>query len=78
MSDLNNNINLLNQRICELETKLSFQENTIEDLNNVIINQQFSLDKMQQQLRLLAQKMRNLEPNNNIASQSEETPPPHY
>lgn len=78
MSDLNNNINLLNQRICELETKLSFQENTIEDLNNVIINQQFSLDKMQQQLRLLAQKIRNLEPNNNIASQSEETPPPHY
>lgn len=78
MSDLNNNINLLNQRICELETKLSFQENTIEDLNNVIINQQFSLDKIQQQLRLLAQKMRNLEPNNNIASQSEETPPPHY
>lgn len=78
MSDLNNNINLLNRRICELETKLSFQENTIEDLNNVIINQQFSLDKMQQQLRLLAQKMRNLEPNNNIASQSEETPPPHY
>lgn len=78
MSDLNNNINLLNRRICELETKLSFQENTIEDLNNVIINQQFSLDKMQQQLRLLAQKIRNLEPNNNIASQSEETPPPHY
>ncbi|MBV7388846.1 SlyX family protein [Pasteurellaceae bacterium TAE3-ERU1] len=71
-----NNHDLLN-RIAELETKITFQEGLIDDLNQALITQQFALDKLQQQVRLLAQKLTDLQPSN-IASMSEETPPPHY
>ncbi|MBE2895059.1 SlyX family protein [Spirabiliibacterium falconis] len=67
---------LLSQ-IAELETKITFQEGMIDDLNQALINQQFAIDKLQQQVRLLARKLTDLQ-TSNIASMSEETPPPHY
>ncbi len=63
--------------VTELETKIAFQEHTIEELNQAIIDQQFLLDKLQQQVRHLAEKLQGMQPSN-IASRSEETPPPHY
>lgn len=70
-------LNKLQQQLAELEVKLTFQEGTIDDLNQSIIEQQFIIDRLQQQVRLLAGKLSNLQPSN-IASQAEETPPPHY
>ncbi len=70
------NHQLLTQ-IAELETKIAFQESTIEDLNQVLIQQQFVLDKLQTQVRHIAEKLKNTQ-SSNIASLSEETPPPHY
>ncbi|ACA31586.1 SlyX family protein [Histophilus somni] len=67
----------LDQRIAELEMKIAFQENTLEELNQALIDQQFVLDKMQLQLRYMASKLKDLQ-SSNIASQAEETPPPHY
>lgn len=69
--------NELNQRLIELETKLAFQEMTIEELNQALISQQFMLDKLQLQLRQMAEKFQGLSASN-IASRAEETPPPHY
>ncbi|WP_040976052.1 SlyX family protein [Necropsobacter massiliensis] len=65
------------QRLAELETKIAFQEKMLEDLNQALVAQQFALDKMQLQLRYLANKLKDMQPSN-IASQAEETPPPHY
>lgn len=67
----------LEQRIAELEMKSTFQETVIEELNQALIKQQFILDKMQLQLRYVVNKMKDMRPSN-IASQAEETPPPHY
>lgn len=67
----------LQQQLAELEIKTTFQEGTIEDLNQALIEQQFIIDRLQQQVRLLAHKLTDLQPSN-IASQAEETPPPHY
>ncbi|MDP8051208.1 SlyX family protein [Pasteurella atlantica] len=67
----------LSTYIAELETKIAFQELAIEDLNQAIIQQQFILDKLQIQVRHLAEKLTNSQPSN-IASLAEETPPPHY
>ena len=72
-----NQFDYLIARMDELETKVAFQENTIEQLNQALIEQQFIIDKMQLQLRYLAQKLKDVQPSN-IATQSEETPPPHY
>ncbi len=67
----------LQEKINELESKIAFQELAIEELNQSLIEQQFIIDKLNIQLRHLAQKMQNIAPSN-IASMSEETPPPHY
>lgn len=72
-----NQFDYLIARMDELETKVTFQENTIEQLNQALIEQQFIIDKMQLQLRYLAQKLKDMQPSN-IATQAEETPPPHY
>ncbi|WP_032093906.1 MULTISPECIES: SlyX family protein [Pasteurellaceae] len=64
-------------QIAELEMKIAFQEKLLEDLNQALVAQQFAIDKMQLQLRYLANKLKDMQPSN-IASQSEETPPPHY
>lgn len=63
--------------LVELETKLAFQEQTIEELNQALIEQQFALDKLQLQVRHLAEKLQGAV-GSQVASRAEETPPPHY
>lgn len=69
--------NELLARIAELETKVAFQEGTIEELNQALIHHQFVLDKLQTQVRHVAEKLQGVQ-SSNIVSQAEETPPPHY
>ncbi|BFU60507.1 MULTISPECIES: SlyX family protein [Rodentibacter] len=68
---------VLENRIAELETKVTFQEQLLEELNQALVQQQFDMDKMQMQLRYIVSKLKDVQPSN-IASQAEETPPPHY
>ena len=68
---------MLENRIEELEMKIAFQEQLLDELNHALVQQQFDIDKMQVQLRYMANKLKDFQPSN-IASQSEETPPPHY
>ncbi|WP_299016795.1 SlyX family protein [uncultured Photobacterium sp.] len=70
-------IEKLQAQIDELEMKQAFQEQTIEDLNQALTAQQFLIDKMQVQLKFMVGKVKGMEPSN-LASESEETPPPHY
>lgn len=70
-------IDLLSKRIELLETKLTFQDLTIEELNQMVIQLQLESSKLKEQLMLLSQKLQAAQVSN-IASMSEETPPPHY
>lgn len=67
----------MHNRIEQLETKISFQEITIEELNQMVIQLQLELSKLKHQITLLSKKLQTL-PVSNIAPQSEEIPPPHY
>ncbi|GGJ03700.1 protein SlyX [Shewanella hanedai] len=67
----------LAQRVEDLEMKLAFQESTIEELDQQMIKLNDLLAFQQQQLRLLVSKLQSVEPSN-MASPSEEAPPPHY
>ncbi|MGF1699954.1 SlyX family protein [Photobacterium makurazakiensis] len=70
-------IEQLQARIDELEMKQAFQEQTIEDLNQALTAQQFVLDNVQTQMKFMVGKVKGIEPSN-LASEADETPPPHY
>lgn len=64
-------------RLDELEAKLAFTEDLIDTLNQTVIRQQDQLDLLQQQLRLLHQRMQESRPDDVSGNPSDEVPP-HY
>ncbi|AUD61567.1 MAG: SlyX family protein [Gammaproteobacteria bacterium] len=64
-------------QIEDLETKLAFQELTVEELNQEVIKLNRLVAHQQHQIHLLIGKLQDMEPSN-MATQAEETPPPHY
>jgi uncharacterized coiled-coil protein SlyX len=57
-----------------LQTKLSFVEDALQQLSDVLVAQQQRMDRLEGQLELLVSQLRNqAEP-----GPQEEPPPPHY
>ena len=77
MSEQDLNYKILNDKIIELESKLAFQEHTIQELNDVVTSQQTELMMFKKQLIKINAQLEN-QPSSNIADASQETPPPHY
>ena len=67
----------MDQRITELEIRLTHIEDTIDVLNQTIIDQHKRVDQLQLQISVLEKKLK-AAASSNIAHESEETPPPHY
>jgi len=65
------------ERIVELETKLSFQEHLIQELNEALTHQQQQLDTLQHKLDTMHKQMQ-AGLSDEIKPVSEEVPPPHY
>jgi len=63
-------------RLTEVEAKLAFAEDLIDTLNQTVIRQQAQLDSMQQQLRLLHQRLKDVTPDESHSLRDEI--PPHY
>jgi len=64
------------QRITDLESRLAFQDDTIQALNDVLVAQQRELERLQLQIAALARRQEEI--GGQLDSTEDEAPPPHY
>jgi SlyX protein len=67
----------MEERLAELEIRVSFQDKTIQELNEVVTRQQFQIYQMTKDLAHLKAQLTVLAPSL-VVPQDQETPPPHY
>jgi len=67
----------LEQRIDELESRLAFQDDALQTLNEVVFAQQQTLERLELQLQALAKRQAELLGQLGGA-EVEDVPPPHY
>ena len=62
--------------LVDLQTRLTFQEQTINELNTVITDQQLQIDLLHAQVVMLNNKLEMLE--ESVDTKQEDEKPPHY
>jgi SlyX protein len=67
----------MTEELIELQTQLAFQEHTIAELNDVVTNQQKQLDLLRLELKMLREKLGDLEVRVETGPPGQEKPP-HY
>jgi SlyX protein len=67
----------LENRVEELEMKLTFQDQTIEELNSALIQQQIDFRKITRMLENVTSQIENISQDGQ-ADKHIEPPPPHY
>ncbi|MDX8406131.1 MAG: SlyX family protein [Mariprofundus sp.] len=67
----------MENRIIELETRLSYQDYTIGELNEVVTRQQEQIDQLEAALQTLRRHLKQ-QGSSGLARPDEEAPPPHY
>jgi SlyX protein len=75
MNDINKLISTLGERIDLLETRLAYQDETIETLNKSITEQWLKIDALARQLTNLNERLQEAETR---APGAANEPPPHY
>ena len=65
-------------RLIEIETKLAFQEDAIQALNDVVCQQQKQIGDLEQTLKLLIDRYRQLAETQTPGNKPAEERPPHY
>lgn len=71
----------IEQRLDELESRVAFQDETIRVLNDTIATQDRQLLAVQAELKVLRERLKELASSaggGQLASETEETMPPHY
>lgn len=64
-------------RVVELETRVAFQDQAMQELNEAVTRQQREIDRLARELDALRERLRALAPSP-VVPPDEETPPPHY
>ncbi len=64
-----------NERIDALETRIAFQDQTIEELNAALTAQWKAIDLLNKKLAMMEEQVRSA---SFIADPASERPPPHY
>lgn len=67
----------MENRITDLEIRLTHQEAALEEMNGVLLEQHQLIQKLRDELAHLQHQLRSMN-TSNIADAADETPPPHY
>jgi SlyX protein len=67
----------MQEQLIDLQSRLAFQEDSIDEINHALALQAREITDLQLEIAELKRQLRALTPSN-IASESEEAPPPHY
>lgn len=67
----------MDNRLIEIETRLAFQDHTLQELNAVVVRQQQEIAALTRELETLKAQFKTLAPEL-VASRADEAPPPHY
>lgn len=65
----------LEDRIVELESRQAFQDDTIQALNDALVEQQKLIERLQLHMQAIAKRQDEVSP---FGSSQDEAPPPHY
>ena len=68
---------MIEERLVNIETKITFQEDLIEELNKTVYQQQQKLDQLEEICRALARHVQALSETGNESRPANEKPP-HY
>ncbi|MEE1924529.1 SlyX family protein [Pseudomonas sp. 148P] len=66
----------LEERVMELESRLAFQDDTLATLNDVLVEQQRVVERLQLQMAALLKRYE--EVMGQYEASEDEAPPPHY
>jgi SlyX protein len=66
----------LEARVMELETRLAFQDDTLQALNDELVQQQRQVERLQLQMAALLKRQEEMVGQFGMSEQ--EAPPPHY
>ncbi|PIE23632.1 MAG: SlyX protein [Neptuniibacter caesariensis] len=65
------------ERIDELESRVAFQEETLDKLNNIVSQQEIEIERLTRMIKLINQQLKNLVLDAGDR-QPEDELPPHY
>lgn len=66
------------KKLIDLETRLAFQEDTLNTLNDIVSKQQLQIDRLEITCKSLVDRIRNLSAIENQGTEPIEERPPHY
>jgi len=66
------------ERLIEIETKLAYQEDMVEELNKIITAQQTQLDELTDACRLLIERINEMTDTGQSGGEQIDAKPPHY
>ncbi|PCQ34692.1 SlyX protein [Proteus mirabilis] len=67
----------IEELLIQLESKIAFQDATIEELNQVVTQQQIEISSFKEALKIVTERLKSSQ-SSMLARPEDETPPPHY